>query len=202
MSVFTYPEIGSYKLPKKNVLVISCIDLRLMDNLLDFLHHDNLQNRYDHIILAGTSLCTHVEKKKELFKPDVLNKFNDFEHWKQTLYNHLDIAIALHDIRDVYIVEHEDCGAYREFLKDGEFSSRNPEVKTHKDFALTLSKQIQSHLHEKKKVKEEDEHHKVIEIEQYHLNVHCFFIDLRGNIELLDTKTHKARPKEYVQCKC
>ena len=58
-----YPDVRAYALPEKNVLVISCIDLRLTDNLLEFLHHDNLINRYDHVAIAGTSLTAFAKIK-------------------------------------------------------------------------------------------------------------------------------------------
>lgn len=63
-----YPRYGAYPIPEKNILVLSCIDLRLTDDTVKFLHHDNLANRYDHFILAGASLCACVEKTKKHFK--------------------------------------------------------------------------------------------------------------------------------------
>lgn len=170
MSHLYYPDVTEYRLPKKNILVISCIDLRLTDNLLDFLHFDNLTNRYDHFALAGTSVSTGAtrEEHKDLFKKKALKQFNSFIHWKQCLYNHIEIAMELHKIEDIYIVEHEDCGAYKEFLIDGNFVSRDDEVQCHKKFAMALSKELQS---------------------LYNLNVHCFMIDIRGNVQLLDTAT-------------
>ncbi len=56
MSCLHYPDVTEYRLPKKNIIVISCIDLRLTDNVLDFLHFDNLTNRFDHVAFAGTSV--------------------------------------------------------------------------------------------------------------------------------------------------
>lgn len=46
--------------------MISCMDLRLTDNILSFLNFDNLHNRYDHVILAGASLLCST-KHKDLF---------------------------------------------------------------------------------------------------------------------------------------
>ncbi len=168
MSTLIYPSITEYRLPKKNIIVISCIDLRLTDDVLNFLHFDNLTNRYDHVALAGTSVSTGAtrEEHKKLFKKEALEQYDSFAHWKQCLYDHIAIAIALHAIEDVYIIEHEDCGAYRAFLIDSTFASWEEEVKCHKKFAVALSKDIQA---------------------LYKLNVHCFMIDIRGNVKLLDT---------------
>src|SRR4051812_13636326 len=105
MSVLQYPEITEYVLPKKNILVIGCIDLRLTDDLLNFLHFDNLNNRYDIFSLAGTSITTTAgdPKFKKLFIETVLNDFKSFEHWKECLDQHIKIAMALHQIKDIYI---------------------------------------------------------------------------------------------------
>ncbi len=168
MSALHYPAITEYKLPKKNLMVVSCIDLRLTDDLLNFLHFDNLANRYDHFALAGASVCAGAtrDEHKTLFKTEVLEQYNSFAHWKQSLHDHIDIAINLHSIKDVYIVEHEDCGAYKAFLKDGGFATWEDELSCHKTFAVALSRDIRA---------------------LYKLNVHCFMIDIRGNVKLLDT---------------
>jgi hypothetical protein len=168
MSHLHYPSITEYRLPRKNILAISCIDLRLTDELLHFLHFDNLTNRYDHFALAGTSVTIGAtrEGQQTLFKEKVLEQYDSFKHWKRSLHDHIKIAITLHDIEDIYIVEHEDCGAYKEFLNDGSFDSWEEEVKCHKEFAMALTKEIRS---------------------EYDLQVHSFMIDIRGNVTLLGT---------------
>ncbi len=175
MSTLNYPSEKEYASPKNNVLVLSCIDLRLTDNLLDFLHFDNLHNRYDHIILAGTSLlCT--QKNKHLLiedpkaKDPIRSPRTSYTNWRQVFYDHLHIAEVLHAIKDVYIIEHQDCGAYKSFLdpKKVDMSTLALEKKWHKTFSVELANDIQTNYPG--------------------LNVHCFLIDLRGNVELLHTK--------------
>ena len=177
MDDLVYPKIGLYKLPKKNILVISCMDLRLTDNMLHFLNFDNLQNRYDHVILAGTSLfCT--EHRKELFTS---GSFEKYGYWKKMLMDHVQLAIDLHQIKDVYIFEHEDCGAYSNFLsKDKVDLSSLEKVKAcHKIFGSELAKEINQKVY--------TEQTKDGSLISYQLHAHCFFIDLRGNVELLFT---------------
>lgn len=181
MSCLQYPSIKEYKLPQKNVLAISCIDLRLTDNLLRFLQYDNLANRYDHFTLAGTSLCSFASgQHKELFNKQQLRNYDEFRAWKRSLDDHLGIAVALHDIRDVYIIEHRDCGAYQTFLINGNFDTAQKEKEAHAFFAKALSDEINSRVYEE---------YKDGKVQKYHLRVHCFLIDLRGNVELLHT-TH------------
>jgi carbonic anhydrase len=166
MSSLNYPNVEEYNLPKKNILVLSCMDLRLTDNLVDFLNFDNLHNRYDHFILAGTSLLT-TEKKRGLFLKGIYEKY---AHWDQSLKDHIKLAKDLHKIEDVYIVEHEDCGAYSNLLDPSkvDLSSREAEIKCHKDFAIELAEKIFS---------------------EFKLNTHCFIIDLRGNVTLLQSQS-------------
>jgi len=162
-AVLNYPSETEYTLPKKNILVISCMDLRLTDNLVDFLHFDNLHNRYDHFILAGTSLLTTSQYKAD-FKKGVLKKYG---HWKDTLSDHIKLAKQLHKISDVYIVEHQDCGAYSGLLRSNiDLSDPLDEKNCHAKFARELADRI---------------------YDKYTLHAHCFFIDLRGNVELLYT---------------
>jgi hypothetical protein len=164
MQNLNYPNSTQYKLPKKNILVLSCMDLRLTDNLVDFLHFDNLHNRFDHFTLAGTSLlCT--ELKKDFFKE---GKYEKYAHWKQALIDHIELAINLHQINDVYIVEHQDCGAYSNLLDSNkvDLSTHEGEIKCHTEFAKELADFI---------------------YKSFNLNTHCFMIDLRGNVNLLFT---------------
>lgn len=160
-----YPEFGEYKLPKKNILVISCMDLRLTDNLVDFLNFDNLQNRYDHFILAGASLLS-TKERQNLFIEDV---YQMYAHWDLTLQNHIELAKNLHKIEDVYIIEHQDCGAYSAMLDNHkvDLSTLEKEIKCHLLFSRELADRIAA---------------------TYKLNAHVFFINLRGDVKFLYSK--------------
>ncbi len=178
----TYPT--DYDLPKKNILVLGCIDLRLTDNLLDFLNSDNLQNRYDQFVLAGASLFCSKKQKKYLKLYE-----NYHESWNKSMEDHVDLAVKLHQIQDVYIVEHRDCGAYSKLLK-ADFPHQD-EFEQHKIFATELANTINSL--ERKKYDEEG-HEK-----RYHLQVSCFLIGLRGDVELLYKQYSQGIPSEIVK---
>ena len=85
--------------PRKNVLLLSCMDLRLLDNLVAFMKFENLENRYDQFILAGAAAGAM-----------------QMPSWHKAFFDHLVLAVGLHQIKYVYIVEHRDCGAYAEFF--------------------------------------------------------------------------------------
>jgi carbonic anhydrase len=136
---------AKYNRPKKNILVLSCIDLRLTDNLVAFLHKENLVNRYDHLAIAGASLCS----KGKNGLADTEHKYTDdfaihAESWKEMVLKHVEIAVSLHQIEDVYIVEHEDCGAYKSFLVDEGLTGKPGELDCHFHFAEHLAKEIES----------------------------------------------------------
>jgi hypothetical protein len=187
-----YPKYNSNRIPKKNVLVISCIDLRLTDDTVKFLHHDNLTNRFDHFILAGASLCTCVADSKvnararSRFDQEKLKKNEDFNHWRKSLKDHIKIAVDLHHIKDVYIIEHTNCGAYKVFLNK-KYSNPKVEVAQHKYFANILAEEIHTERHEELHLNKEGKPVQIskgkYQMDTYHLNVNCFLINLRGDVE-------------------
>lgn len=91
-------------LATKNVLLVTCMDLRLLDDVVRFMDGENLTNRYDQFISAGASLSL---TRPAADVPDT------FASCRQAFYDHLEMAIALHQIKYVYIVEHMNCGAYQ-----------------------------------------------------------------------------------------
>ena len=166
-SNLSYPKTG-YNLPKENVLVLSCIDLRLTDDLQDFLNYDNLTNRYDLFTLAGTALMTQRlnPEMEGNFKPVPADEHDKLCIWKDIWDVHLNISLDLHKIRDVYIMEHENCGAYKAYLTEN--YRIKDEQQQHEEFSRALMDNIQK--------------------ANPYLNVHSFYIDLRGNIKLLETR--------------
>jgi hypothetical protein len=150
------------------------MDLRLLDEIVQFMDHDGLINRYDHIILAGAALGALGGGEN-----------HSHPHWKQTFFDHLEVAYKLHHIKDVYILEHRDCGAYREFLgAAGNFDDADPEVEAacHHKYAMQLTGEIESWCQKK----------------NLHLHVKSFLMDLRGRVSLLHCPTAeraKARRK-------
>jgi hypothetical protein len=168
-----YPT--GYRLPRKNVLLISCMDLRLIDEIVGFMSHDNLNNRYDQFILAGASLGAGFKTLEADYDTAETSKFRNFEGWHEALFHHIDLAIKLHDIQDIYILEHRQCGAYKAFLKEKDFTDDQDEKAGHYKFAIQLSNDIKMHVNQ--------------EIRDLH--VHCFLMDLRGNVELLHSSANE-----------
>ncbi|GAB2561396.1 hypothetical protein [Spirosoma aerophilum] len=181
-----YPT--GYKVPLHNVLLISCMDLRLLDNIIHFMEHENLINRYDQYIMAGASIGALVGSADEA---DGLLRIDKYKGWEDGLLQHVELAIQLHNIKDIYILEHRNCGAYKAFLKSGlgDYEERENgyenEFADHQRYAQQLSDRLQQYLKtlgtsSKKELEEPDSKHATI-------NIHGFLMDIRGNVKLLCT---------------
>src|SRR5215475_13678731 len=81
-----------------DTLLLSCIDYRLPGKIARYMEARGLYANYDHVILAGASL-------------GVTN--THYRHWGRTFWDHLDLAIRLHSIRRVIMLDHRECGSYR-----------------------------------------------------------------------------------------
>lgn len=164
---------ASYPPARGPVLLLSCMDLRLLDEVTKFMAHDGLVNRYDHVIMAGAALGA------------LGANLADYGHWRKTFQDHLEVAYKLHRIKDVYILEHRDCGAYVEFLGDtGKFSDEQQELesKTHCQYAEQLASEILQWAGDNGAV----------------ISVKAFLMDLRGKISLLSECKHVNRGRRGV----
>ena len=113
-----------------DALLLSCMDYRLMDDVEKYMSGRGLRDKYDHVILAGASLGAVTEK---------------YPAWNQTFWEHLDIAIKLHDIKTVIVMDHRDCGAYKVIL--GADSVKD--AKTEKDTHVVRLKQLRAAINKK-----------------------------------------------------
>jgi carbonic anhydrase len=83
-----------------DALILTCIDYRFVHLIPEYMKKHYPSFSYDHTILAGASLGVFA---------------GIYPAWASTFWEHLEVAIALHGIHTVIILDHRDCGAYREF---------------------------------------------------------------------------------------
>lgn len=97
-------------------LLLTCMDYRLTHHIETYMSLRGLRDKYDHVVLAGASLGAVNDR---------------YPAWAETFWVHLDLAIQLHDVHRVMVLDHRDCGAYKMLL--GEAAVKDPEVelKTH-----------------------------------------------------------------------
>ena len=99
-----------------DALLLSCMDFRLMDDIERYMSGRGLRDKYDHIVLAGASLGALTDK---------------YPAWNKTFWEHLDIAIKLHNIHAVIVMDHRDCGAYKVILGAEHAKEPRVEKETH-----------------------------------------------------------------------
>ncbi len=113
-----------------DALLLSCMDFRLMDDIERYMSGRGLRDKYDHVVLAGASLGAITDK---------------YPAWNKTFWEHLDIAIKLHNIHTVIVMDHRDCGAYKVIL--GAEHAKDPKVE--RDTHTAQLKELKSMINEK-----------------------------------------------------
>lgn len=103
-------------------LLLTCMDYRLTDDVARYMDQRGLAEKYDHVILAGASLGVFMAS---------------YPSWAQTFWDHVDVAIKLHGIRSVIVIDHRDCGAYKLVHGAAHGENRGEETRLH---AATLHK--------------------------------------------------------------
>lgn len=110
-----------------DALVLSCMDYRLMDDIETFMAKRGMRNKYDHIVLAGASLGAVQER---------------YPAWSKTFWEHLDIALQLHHVHTVVLIDHRDCGAYKVILGEDLAKDRDHETEVHAQHLARLGTAI------------------------------------------------------------
>ena len=91
-----------------DALLLNCIDYRLTAATTRYMTERGMAGKYDQVVLAGASLGAKNDK---------------FPAWGTTFWEHVQVAIDLHGIHQVVVMDHRDCGAYtailgKDFAKD------------------------------------------------------------------------------------
>ena len=171
---------NDYPVPRKNVLLLSCMDLRVMSELSVFMDRDNLTNRYDHLIVAGAGLGLVLGEDDKTYQP-----------WSDSFFLHLKISLELHHPEDVYIVEHRACGAYK--LIHDEFTNSSSEQEDERTLHRAKARKAA------KKIKKWCADNPLEDGTHANLRIMTFLMDLRGQIDHLDTfepdPQQKLKPK-------
>jgi len=172
MPLIRLPSIHdtTYAPARGPVLLLSCMDLRVLDEIVQFMDHDNLVNRYDHVVLAGAAYGA-------LGAPGGKNKKGkpiDAKHWKKTFFDHLGAAVKLHGVTDIYILQHRNCGAFHKvFHITKDFSNSKKDQDDERLAHLKYAKKLEAKIDKWAKKKD------------LSLTTHRFLMDLRGRVEQL-----------------
>jgi hypothetical protein len=162
--------------PRKNVLLLSCMDQRMLDETVQFMNSLNLHNRYDQTALAGSAMGVHRLPE---------NPTEPSATWWATFTAHLATAINELDrpIKDVFLLDHLDCGAYKVLHPVDKIKKEYPKAtlermrELHADELAALACRVHDFCEDQCKSSKKWEH----------IRVSCFIADLRGQISQLNT---------------
>ena len=120
-----------------DALLLSCMDYRLTGKTTDYMAARGMAGKYDHVILAGASLGAVTPK---------------YPDWGRTFRQHLGVAIELHHIHEVIVLDHRNCGAYKVILGEDYAGDPAAETRIHAEMLHRLRAAIH-HAHPKLAVK-------------------------------------------------
>ncbi len=110
---------------KAKACILMCMDFRFQKSTQNWLEEKGYLGNCDEIIVAGAS--------RDLVKP--IKKFH-----KDALLRQITLSVKLHDIDEIIIIDHQDCGGY---AKDNTIPSNletNKDKSFHKKYALNTKK--------------------------------------------------------------
>jgi hypothetical protein len=162
-------------------LILHCIDFRFTNTLYS-------EGLYDELSYAGGCLCVLDDDTNTHKLDDILTE-NGEAYFKM----HLKLSIKLHNIKNIHLVDHEDCGVY---------NSLYPDVKNEED---------KFSIHKKNLLLAEDKLKNIIEdisteLNDVHIlnikkNIHLFYAKL--DMSVINIKTGEIKiPKSYYYRIC
>lgn len=113
-------------------LLLTCMDYRLANEVEAYMSSRGLRDKYDHVILAGASLGAVTDK---------------FPAFNETFWSHLDLAIQLHQVHRVIVLDHRDCGAYKMVLGEAAVKDPQTELASHVKQLYALRQAIVTRHH-------------------------------------------------------
>ena len=84
-----------------DALLLNCMDYRLTEATTKYMVQHGMAEKYDQVVMAGAALAAKNDK---------------FPAWGTTFWDHVQVALDLHHIHKVVIMDHRDCGAYKVIL--------------------------------------------------------------------------------------
>jgi carbonic anhydrase len=194
----TETKVYKHPPPRKHVLLLSCMDARLLDQLVNFMNECNLTNRYDQVVFAGSAMGV-----MHLSSPPQDGAAAKPSEWRHVFFHHLQVAIdVLHrPIKDIWIVQHRDCGAFEHFHPThntpygDDPAEQELEEKHHAEQAFLLAGAIrefclqqeeQAHNQEKQTRSDENRSKAKKRAASWKgIHVRCFLMDLQGEVKHL-----------------
>jgi carbonic anhydrase len=120
----TQPQLEAHN---AKAIVLSCMDFRDIDDLTFLFNKLKYNNNYDQFILAGASFgiltkddnWTGSDKSAALI-PSLgtqISSSDSQDYLQKSFFLHVILAVMLHNITEIIIIDHMDCGACKAILK-------------------------------------------------------------------------------------
>ena len=111
---------------KYKAMVLSCIDPRFQPKVFNYLKKKNLAGKYSSFTIAGGSIGVTAKK---------------FKKWHSTFWENLATSIKLHNISNLIVINHNDCGAAKIVNGNNKFST-SIENKIHNQSFKIIKKKL------------------------------------------------------------
>ena len=111
---------------KYKAMVLSCIDPRFQPKVFSYLKKKNLTGKYSSFTIAGGSIGVTTKK---------------FKKWHSTFWENLATSIKLHNISNLIVINHNDCGAAKIVNGNNKFST-SIENKIHNQSFKIIKKKL------------------------------------------------------------
>ena len=108
-------------------LVLSCMDYRLIDDVIHYMDKRGMRDKYDQIILAGASIGALTSKRNA---------------WGKTFWQHVQLARELHGIQKLIVIDHRDCGACKGLIDQHCVDDPDEEVAIHRKWMKQLAQEV------------------------------------------------------------
>jgi carbonic anhydrase len=103
------------KMHNAKSILLTCIDFRFIDDIVAQMNKLGYLNNYDEFVLAGASLG--------------YNGIPGYNNWAQVFNDHINLALSLHHIKEIIIIDHMDCGAYKKVYSPSDLEGPNEKEK-------------------------------------------------------------------------
>ena len=115
---------------KADVVILTCLDFRFFVEISRIMKGI----KYDHLILAGAALGA---------------TWHEVPKWHDTFFQHVGLALRLHQVERLIVMEHRECGAYGPRVCGGfglleSNPDRERERQVHLDQAVILQEQMRT----------------------------------------------------------
>jgi len=127
LAAFLAPQLSFAASGDYEALVLSCIDPRFQRLVFERETKSLRTDKYSAFTVAGASIGVVAPA---------------FKAWHETFWENLAASVQLHNIKQVIVVNHRDCGAAKIAYGDAAVATPAAETATHKNALLTFKAEM------------------------------------------------------------